>query len=51
MHFCNWGHSAREIPLYEKILPIPGIGKILGMTLAMEVGDIARFKTDGDFAS
>ena len=42
---------AREIPLYEKLLTLPGIGKILGMTITMEVGDIARFKTDGDFAS
>jgi transposase len=42
---------AREIPLYEKLLTIPGIGKILGMTITMEVGDIGRFKTDGDFAS
>ena len=42
---------AREIPLYDKLLTLPGIGKILGMTITMEVGDIARFKTDGDFAS
>jgi transposase len=42
---------AREIPLYEKLLSLPGVGKILGMTITMEVGDIARFKTDGDFAS
>jgi transposase len=42
---------AREIPLYEKLLSLPGIGKILGMTITMEVGEIARFKTDGDFAS
>jgi transposase len=42
---------AREIPLYDKLLTIPGVGKILGMTITMEVGDIARFKTDGDFAS
>jgi transposase len=42
---------AREIPLYDKLLTIPGIGKILGMTITMEVGDIKRFKTDGDFAS
>jgi transposase len=42
---------ARDLPLYEKLLTIPGIGKILGMTITMEVGDIARFKTDGDFAS
>jgi transposase len=42
---------AREIPLYEKLLTIPGIGRILGMTITMEVGDISRFQTDGDFAS
>jgi len=43
--------SARELPLYQKLLTLPGIGKILGMTITMEVGDIARFKSDGDFAS
>lgn len=43
--------AAREIPLYPKLLTIPGIGKILSMTITMEVGDIKRFKTDGDFAS
>lgn len=42
---------AREIPLYEKLLTIPGLGRILGMTITMEVGEISRFKTDGDFAS
>lgn len=43
--------SAREIPYHEKLLTIPGIGRILGMTITMEVGEIGRFKTDGDFAS
>lgn len=42
---------AREIPLYKSLLSIPGIGRILGMTITMEVGDIKRFQTDGDFAS
>lgn len=42
---------AQEIPLYTKLTTIPGIGRILGMTITMEVGDIKRFKTDGDFAS
>lgn len=42
---------ARDIPLYQKLLSLPGVGKILGMTITMEVGEIARFKTDGDFAS
>ena len=42
---------ARELPLYEKLLTLPGIGRVLGMTITMEVGDIQRFKTDGNFAS
>jgi len=42
---------AREIVLYEKLVSLPGIGKILGMTITMEVGEIGRFKSDGDFAS
>lgn len=42
---------ARDLPMYEKLSTIPGIGRILAMTITMEVGDIRRFKTDGDFAS
>jgi len=42
---------ARVLPLYERLLTLPGIGRILGMTITMEVGDIKRFKSDGDFAS
>jgi transposase len=42
---------ARELPMYEKLLTLPGIGRILGMTITMEVGDIKRFQSDGDFAS
>jgi len=42
---------AREIPLYQKLLTLPGVGRILGMTITLEVGDIRRFKTDGNFAS
>jgi transposase len=42
---------ARQIPLYAKLLSLPGVGRILGMTITMEVGDIKRFKSDGDFAS
>jgi transposase len=42
---------ARELPLYEKLLTIPGIGRILGLTITMEVGDVRRFPTEGDFAS
>ena len=43
--------GAWEIPMFDKLLTIPGIGRILGMTITMEVGAIKRFKTDGDFAS
>jgi transposase len=43
--------SARELPYYEKLNTLPGVGKILGMTITMEVGEIKRFKTSGDFAS
>jgi hypothetical protein len=32
-------------------LTLPGIGRILGLTITMEVGDVKRFATDGDFAS
>jgi len=42
---------ARELPLYGKLLTIPGIGRILGMTITMEVGEISRFAGPGNFAS
>ncbi len=42
---------AREIPLYARLSTLPGIGRILGMTITMEVGEISRFQTNGDFAS
>ena len=41
----------REIPVYERRVSLPGIGRILGLTITMAVGDIKRFKTDGDWAS
>jgi transposase len=43
--------SARELPYYDQLNTLPGVGKILGMTITMEVGEIERFKTPGDFAS
>src|SRR5271157_3530611 len=42
---------ARELPIYEKLLTLPGIGRILALTITMEVGEVKRFATDGDFAS
>ena len=38
-------------PGYEKLLTVPGIGKILALTIMLETGDIARFKTVGNYSS
>jgi transposase len=43
--------SARELPCYKKLLSLPGVGRVLGLTISMEVGEISRFKTPGQFAS
>src|SRR5437867_8476462 len=43
--------SARELPCYAKLTTLPGVGKILGMTITMEVGEIKRFGSAGEFAS
>ena len=43
--------SARKLPYYDKLNTLPGVGKILGMTITLEVGDIRRFKDAGNFAS
>jgi transposase len=43
--------SARELPYYQKLNTLPGVGRILGMTITMEVGEISRFPSAGDFAS
>jgi transposase len=43
--------SARELPYYAKLATLPGVGRILGMTITLEVGDIKRFAEPGHFAS
>jgi transposase len=43
--------SAQELPCYNRLNTMPGIGRILAMTITMEVGDMERFPTPGDFAS
>lgn len=43
--------DARDLPSYSKLTTLPGVGKILGMTMALEVGDIRRFASPGQFAS
>jgi len=42
---------ARELPYYATLATLPGVGRILGMTITMEVGDIHRFAGPGNFAS
>jgi hypothetical protein len=43
--------SARELPCYKQLNTLPGIGRILSMTITMEVGEIKRFKAQGNLAS
>lgn len=47
-------HVASVIKLrkpFQMLLSIPGIGKILGLTIMLEVGDIRRFAKVGQYAS
>lgn len=36
---------------FQLLTTVPGIGKILGMTISLETGDIARFKAVGNYTS
>jgi transposase len=36
---------------FTKLITLPGIGKILALTIMLEVGDIRRFPTVGDYSS
>jgi transposase len=36
---------------FKRLLTVSGIGKVLGLTILLEVGDITRFAHVGDFAS
>jgi len=38
-------------PEYENLLTVPGIGKILGLTIMLETGDIGRFAGVGNYSS
>lgn len=38
-------------PEFELLRTIPGIGKILALTIMLEVGDISRFKKVGNYSS
>jgi len=36
---------------YKKLLTVPGIGKILALTIMLETGDISRFRDVGNYVS
>jgi transposase len=38
-------------PAYEKLLTVPGIGRILALTIMLEAGEIGRFAGVGNFSS
>jgi transposase len=42
---------ADKLPNYQRLQTLPGVGVILGLTIAMEVGPIERFASPGEFAS
>ena len=42
---------AGKWPAYQRVQELPGIGKILGLTIALETGDAQRFADAGNFAS
>lgn len=43
--------SIKLAPEYQKLLTVAGIGKILGLTIALETGEIKRFKRVGNYSS
>ena len=42
---------ARLKPEFQALLTVPGIGRILALTIMLETGDIGRFNKAGNFAS
>jgi transposase len=42
---------AEKWPSYQRLQSLPGIGRILGLTIALETGDAKRFAGAGNFAS
>jgi transposase len=42
---------ARQLPNYGRLTTLPGVGVILGLTIAMETGPIDRFGRPGEYAS
>ncbi len=42
---------ARPAPAFKCLLSVPGIGRILGLTILLETGEVGRFAGVGNFAS
>lgn len=43
--------ATKKLPCYPKLQTLPGVGRILGLTITLETGDIGRFAGPGQFAS
>jgi len=43
--------TTQEWATFQRVQDVPGIGKILGLTVALETGDPKRFASAGNFAS
>ena len=43
--------EVRLKPEFQKLLTVPGIGKILAFTISLETGEISRFRQVGNFVS
>jgi transposase len=43
--------SAKLKPEFERLLTLPGVGKILGLTIMYETGNIGRFARAGNYTS
>jgi transposase len=41
----------KPLPCYEVLQSLPGVGRILGLTITLETADVKRFATAGDYAS
>lgn len=43
--------QAKNKPFYAKLLGLPGVGKILALTIQLETGPVDRFPKVGNYAS
>lgn len=42
---------ADKLPCYQRLQTLPGVGRILALTITMETADISRFASAGNYAS